>query len=196
MDTMAIAITCSLIISLFVTFLFVLKYYGHLNDYVGKDDKWSFKDWAGPLTATAASLSLIITLTQNNPAITGLSIICGACIILMPTAYQALSPSEGRIWIFLSFTALTLGAVTTQLVVAALMADDKLVKDVPALYIHTFRGLMWLAAGISHVYYCRSTYQTIKKQSYTILQNESATSQAKETATVSYSQHLTANAIS
>lgn len=180
MDTMTIAITGSLIISLFVTFVFALLYKEHFNDYVGKDDKWSFKDWAGPLTATAASLSLIITITQNNPAITGLSLICGASIILMPTAYQALSPSKGRVWIFLIFTALTLCAVTTQLVVAALVADDSLIKTVPANYVHSFRGLMWAAALIAHIYYCRSTYQAIESQSYASAQDENSASQVRE----------------
>ena len=183
MDTMTIAITGSLIISLFVTFVFVLMYKERFHYYMGKDDKWSFKDWAGPLTATAATLSLVFTITQNNAAITGLSLICGATVILMPTAYQALSPSKGRVWVFLTFTALTLCAVTTQLVVAALVADDSLIKAVPATYIHAFRGLMWVAALIAHIYYCRSTYQTIENQSYTIAKDETAASQAQKAGT-------------
>ena len=184
MDTMTIAITGSLIISLFVAFVFVLMYKERFHYYMGKDDKWSFKDWAGPLTATAASLSLIITITQGNPAITGLSIICGATVILMPTAYQACSPSKGRVWLFLSFTALTLCAVTTQLVVAALLADDSLIKAVPANYIHVFRGLMGLAALIAHIYYCRSTFQTIENQSYSTVKDETSASQVQEMGAV------------
>jgi hypothetical protein len=193
MNTMVIAITGSLLISLFVTSIFALWYKERFNNYMGKDDKWSFKDWAGPLTTMVASLSLILTLVHSNPAITGISIICGASIILMPTAYQALSPSKGRVWIFFCFTALTICAVTTQLVVAALMADDKLVTGVPVIYIHAFRGLMWLAALIAHIYYCRSTYQAVEKQSYASLVNKSSTSQAQEADTVqSYSPAVVA----
>ncbi|HEY6540723.1 MAG TPA: hypothetical protein VIZ18_07290 [Ktedonobacteraceae bacterium] len=193
MNTMAIAISGSLIISLFVTSIFALWYKERFNDYMGKDDKWGFKDWAGPLTAMAASLSLILTLTQSNSAITGISIICGASIILMPTAYQALSPSKGRVWIFLVFTALTLCAVTMQLVVAALMADDKLVNGVPATYVHVFRSLMWAAAVIAHIYYCRSTYQALEKQSYAPSANKSSTSQAQGVDTApTYSRTLSA----
>lgn len=193
MDTMAIAITSSLLISLFVTSIFALLYKERFNNYMGKDDKWSFKDWTGPLIATAAPLSLILSLTQSNPATIGLSVTCGAATILMPTAYQALSPSKGRVWIFLCFTALTLCAVTTQLVVAALSADDKLVNGVPVIYVHAFRGLMWLAALIAHIYYCRSTHQTLEKQSYAPTANKSSASQTQDMDTVqSYSPAVVA----
>ena len=81
MSTMAITISVSLIISVCVTFMFVRKYKDQFSFHMGKDDKWSFKDWAGPLTATAAALSLIIAVIRGTTTITGLNLICGATII-------------------------------------------------------------------------------------------------------------------
>lgn len=193
MNTMAITLFGSLIVSLSIPSIFALRYKERIHSSMDRNDKWSFKDWAGPLTAMVASVSLIFTLIHNNAAVTGISIICGATIVLMPTAYQAISPSKGRVWIFLCLSALTLCAVSTQFVTAAFSSDDDLITGVPATYLRVFRVLMGLATVVAYIYYWRSTPQTIEKQSYAPAAKEPSTSQTQDAGAVqNYSQAVAA----
>ena len=166
---------CSLTIPVLITCMLVLWRHYRLPHYEGnggwafltsiiggEDDKWSFKRWVGPLTSTTAALSLLLGLIQTNTSITGLSLLCGAAIVLLPTAYNAACWQKTRMWVFLIFTTLTFCIVANELMTAALLADDEVIRQIPALYVHAFRSLMWIAMGIAGTYYWRSTSQVIK----------------------------------
>lgn len=71
-------IAIPVVLTAVITFIYMhkLQTSTKLSFLVG-DDKWTFIDWANPLTSVTAGLGLIITIAQNSPTITGLSLICG-----------------------------------------------------------------------------------------------------------------------
>jgi hypothetical protein len=134
------------------------------NKLTGSDGKWCFKDWASPLISITAGLGLILTLTQKNMLITGISLLCGAIILILPLAYTTLCEPAQRTWTFLIFASLMLWAVGLELVVAASLADDNIVTGVPSTAVHAFRVLMIIAAFIALLYYGKSSHQLLSEQ--------------------------------
>jgi hypothetical protein len=132
--------------------------------YLVGDDKWTFNDWANPLTSITAGLGLIITIAQNNAIITGLSLICGATILIIPTAYNTLCRPKGTAWAFLIFSTLILWTAIIELVAAAWLADDDTITKIPSGVVHTFRILMYVAAAIVLFYYARTANHILKNQ--------------------------------
>jgi hypothetical protein len=148
-----------------ITLWNIIHYHHQLpNKLTGSDGKWCFKDWATPLITITAGLGLILTLTQKNVLITGISLLCGAIILTLPLAYTTLCEPAQRTWTFLIFASLMLWAVGLELVVAAALADDSIVTDVPSAAIHAFRGLMLIAAFIALCYYGKSSRQLLREQ--------------------------------
>lgn len=144
-----------------ITFICMRQKTTKLSHSVG-DEKWTFNDWANPLISVTAGLGLIITIAQNNPAITGLSLICGAAILIIPTAYNAMCGPKGTVLAFLIFSALLLCTAGIELVAAAWLADDDTMTSIPSGAVHTFRILMCIAAAIVFLYYARTANQILK----------------------------------
>ncbi len=156
-------IAIPIILTFFITFIFVRRNMAKLSFLVG-DDKWTFNDWANPLTSITAGLGLIITIAQNNPAITGLSLICGAAILIIPTAYNALCGTKGTVMAFLIFSTLLLCTAGIELVTAAWLADDDTITKIPSGAVHMFRILMYVATAIVLYYYARTANHILKHQ--------------------------------
>jgi len=151
------------VLTSFVTFIYMRQNKSKLSFFVG-DEKWTFNDWANPLTSVTAGLGLIITIAQNTPTITGLSLICGAAILIIPTAYNTLCRPKGTVWAFLIFSTLILWTAVIELVAAAWLADDDTLTKIPSGAVHTFRILMYVAAAIVLFYYARTAHHILKNQ--------------------------------
>ena len=148
-----------------ITLWNIVLYHHQLpNKLTGSDGKWCFKDWATPLISITAGLGLILTLTQKNVLITGISLLCGAIILILPLAYTTLCEPAQRTWTFLIFASLMLWGVELELVLAAALADDNIVNYVPSAAVHAFRVLMIIAAAIALFYYGKTSRQLLNEQ--------------------------------
>lgn len=156
-------IAIPIVLTAVITFIYLRQNRSKLGFLVG-DEKWTFNDWANPLTSVTAGLGLIITIAQNNPTITGLSLICGAAILIIPTAYNALCGPKGTVLAFLIFSTLMLWTAIIELVAAAWLADDDTLTKIPSGAVHMFRILMYIAAAIVFLYYARTANQILKDQ--------------------------------
>ncbi|SRR5258708_595371 len=141
-------------------------YHAKLTYLMSKDDTWSFKGWAEPLTSMGTVLGLIVVLIQNNknPLIAGINLICGAIIIILPTAYKALlDPKKTPVWAFLAFSTFTLWVVGAELGIAVMLADDDIIQTIPADMLQLSRYIIGVAALIVLLYWWRSITQLFEE---------------------------------
>ncbi|HZT98757.1 MAG TPA: hypothetical protein VFA10_03800 [Ktedonobacteraceae bacterium] len=139
----------------------------HEAPHEQEHEVWSFKDWATPLTSIAAGLSLLLTIAQASSTgldgITGISLVCTAIILVLPMIYNAFFEPKGCVGVFLVFATLILGIVVCELALAATLADDEIVRNVPHATIGMFRWTMIIAAIVAPCYYYNSTKQILSK---------------------------------
>ncbi len=89
-----------------------------------KSPAWKFSDWSGTLTQMGTVLAIILPFVQQNPLITGLSLIFGVVVLLAPMIYTAAFPATYSRWLFRVCSMLTLWAVLVELWAAYKACDD------------------------------------------------------------------------